>query len=86
MDQLRTERHPGFSIVGDWKATAIKAEVWIWTVTEGGRRFMAARRGEETYATRYRKEKREATGLGKLLSHTKAYNFVKRHPLVFSRS
>ena len=60
-----------FSILGDWKATAIKAEVWIWTVTEGGRRFMAARRGEEIDATRYRQEKSEATGLGKLLSHTK---------------
>ena len=28
---------------GDWKATALlEAEVWAETVTEGGRRFMAA--------------------------------------------
>ena len=32
-----------FGITGDWKATALKAEVlWVDTVTEGGRRFMAA--------------------------------------------
>ena len=29
-------------IAGDWKATALNAEVWVETVTEGGRRFMAA--------------------------------------------
>ena len=29
-------------IAGDWKATALKAEVWVEAVTEGGRRFMAA--------------------------------------------
>ena len=31
-----------FGITGDWKATALKAEVWVETVTNGGRRFMAA--------------------------------------------
>ena len=31
-----------FGIVEDWKATALKAEVWIETVAEGGQRFMAA--------------------------------------------
>ena len=31
-----------FGIAGDWKATALNAEVWVETVTEGGRRFMAA--------------------------------------------
>ena len=31
-----------FGIAGDWKATALKAEVWVETITEGGRRFMAA--------------------------------------------
>ena len=31
-----------FGIAGGWKATALKAEVWVKTVTEGGRRFMAA--------------------------------------------
>ena len=31
-----------FGTAGDWKATALEAEVWVDTVTEGGRRFMAA--------------------------------------------
>ena len=31
-----------FGIAGDWKATALEAEVWVETVTEGGRRLMAA--------------------------------------------
>ena len=58
-----------FGIAGDWKATAIKAEVWVETVTEG-RRFMAAWRKEEIDAARHRYEKREATRLGNLLSQT----------------
>ena len=33
-----------FGITGDWKATASKAEVWVETVAEGGRRFMATGR------------------------------------------
>ena len=61
-----------FGITGEWKAMALKAEVWDETVTEGGRRLMAARRKEEEDATRYRQEKREATRLGKLLLHTEA--------------
>ena len=51
---------------------ALKAEVWVEAVTEGGRRFMAAWRKEEQDAARHRQEKREATGLGKLLLHTEA--------------
>ena len=31
-----------FGIAGDWKATALEAEVWVETVTESRRRFMAA--------------------------------------------
>ena len=58
-----------FGIAGDWKATALKAEVWVETVTEGGRRFTAAWRKEEVGATKHR-QKREATRLGKLLSQT----------------
>ena len=61
-----------FGIAGDWKATALEAEVWVETVTEGGRRFMAARKKEEVDAARHRQEKREATRLGKLLSCTEA--------------
>ena len=69
-----------FGIMGDWKAMAFKAEVWVEAVTEGRRRFMAAWREEEEDAARHRQEKREGTGLGKLLSHTEAYNYAKRHP------
>ena len=62
-----------FGISEDWKATALEAEVWVETVTEGGWRFMAARRKkEEKDVARYRQEKRYATGIGKLLSHTEA--------------
>ena len=31
-----------FGIAWDWKATALEVEVWVETVTEGRRRFMAA--------------------------------------------
>ena len=61
-----------FGITEDWKATALRAEVWVDKVTEGGRRFMAAWSKEEVDATRHRQEKREATRLGKLVSHTEA--------------
>ena len=55
-----------FGITGDWETMAVKAEVWVEAVTEGGRRFMAAWRQEEEDAARHRQEKREATRLGKL--------------------
>ena len=61
-----------FGITGDWKATALEAEVWVETVAEEGRRFTAAWRKEEVDAARHRQEKREAARKGKLLSHTKA--------------
>ena len=57
---------------GDWKTMAVKAEGWVEAATEGGRRFMAAWRQEEEDAARHRQEKREATRLGKLQSHTEA--------------
>ena len=47
-------------------------EVWVEAVTEGGRRFMAAWREEEEDAARHHQEKREATRLGNLQSHTEA--------------
>ena len=61
-----------FGITGDWETMAVNAEVWVEAVTEGGRRFMAAWRQEEEDAARHRQEKREATRLGKLQSHTEA--------------
>ena len=30
-----------FGTAEDWKMTALEAEEWVETVTEGGRRFMA---------------------------------------------
>ena len=50
-----------FGITRDWKTMALKAEVWVEAVTEGGRRFMAAWRDEEEDAARHRQDKREAT-------------------------
>ena len=72
VDRLRTERHPGVWHNGEWKAMVLKAEVWVEAVAGGGRRFMAAGREEEEDAARDRQEEREATRLGKLLSHTEA--------------
>ena len=43
-----------FGITGDRKTTALKAEVWVETVTEDGRRFMAAGKKEEVNAARHR--------------------------------
>ena len=64
----------------DWKSTALKAEVWVETAMEGGRRFMAAWRKEEVDVARHRQENTEAARLRKLLAHTEAaQNFAKRH-------
>ena len=60
---------------------ALKAEVWVEAITEGGWRFMTAWREEEEDAARHSQEKREATRRGKLQSHTDAYSLAKRHPL-----
>ena len=43
-----------FGIAGDWKATVLKAEVWVETFAEGGRGFMAAWGKEEVDAARHR--------------------------------
>ena len=43
-----------FDIAGDWKATTLKAKMWVETVEEGGRRFLAAWREEEVDAARHR--------------------------------
>ena len=61
-----------FGIAGDWKATALEAQVWVETTTEGGWRFMAAWWKEDLDAARHYREKREATRLGKMQSHTEA--------------
>ena len=61
-----------FGITGDWKTITLKAEVWVKAVTEGGRRFVAAWREEEEDTAKHRQEKKEATRLEKLQSHTEA--------------
>ena len=57
-----------FGIAGDRKATALKGEVWVETVTDSGRR--AAWRKEDVDAARHCQERREATRLGNLLLQT----------------
>ena len=52
--------------------TALEAEVLVETVTEGGRRLMAASRKEEIDVARLRQEKRESVRLEKLLSYMEA--------------
>ena len=60
-----------FGIAGDWKSTALKVEMWVETVTDGGRRrFMAAGKKEDVNSATHRQEKREATRLGNFLSQT----------------
>ena len=60
--------------MGVWKARALEAEVWVDTVTECGRRVMAAWRKEDEDVAKHREEEREQTTLGKLKSCTKAWN------------
>ena len=70
-----------FGIAGDWKATALKAEVWVETATEGGRRFMAAWRKEDVDAARHRQEKREATRLGTVIIADGSVEFCEATPI-----
>ena len=72
LDENNSNNFTFISIQYNWKATALKPEVWVETVTEGGRRFMAAWRKEEVDAAKHRQKKREATRLGTVLSPTEA--------------
>ena len=51
-----------FGKAGERKATALKVEVWVEPVTEGGQRFMAAWRKGEVDAARHRQERKKANG------------------------
>ena len=42
-----------FGTARDWKAVALKTEMWVETITEGGRRFMATWRTEDVDAARH---------------------------------
>ena len=52
-----------FSIAGDWKTTASEDEVWVETVTEGRRMFVAAWGTEEVDVVRQRQEKKDTRRL-----------------------
>ena len=56
-DRVRSDFR-AFGIAEEWKETALEAEVWVETVTEGGRRFMAAWRKEDVDTARHRLEKK----------------------------
>ena len=80
MDRLCTERHPGVWHNGGLENDGVK-RLRCGLIRSRRVGFMAAWRKEEVGAARHRQEKREATGLGKLLARTEAYNFSKGHPL-----
>ena len=67
-------------IAGDWKTTALKAEVWVETVAEGGRRFMATSRKEEVNAARRRLEKR-GNETGKVVIAHRSAGFCEATPI-----
>ena len=71
-----------FVIAGDWKVTALKADVWVWvdTFTEGGRRCMAAWRQEEVDAARHRQEE-VSNETGKLVIAHGSLEFCEATPL-----
>ena len=71
-----------FGITGDWKATTLKAGVWVDTVTEGGRRFVAAWMKEELDAARHRQEKGEGTSQGnKVVIASGSVEFCEATPI-----
>ena len=70
-----------FGITGDGETMAIKAEVSVEAVTEGGRRFMAEWRQEEEDAARHRQEKREATRTGKVAIAHGSVEFCEATPI-----
>ena len=69
-----------FGIAGDWKAATLEPEVWVQTVTEGGRRFMVAWRKEEVDTARHRQEKKEAARLEKLVIAHGSVEFCEATP------
>ena len=70
-----------FGITGDWETLAVKAEVWVEAVMEGGRRFMTAWRQEKEDAARHRQEKREATRPGKVAIAHGSVEFCEATPI-----
>ena len=55
--------------------------MWVETVTEGGRKFMAAWRKEEIGTTRHCQEKREGTETRKVVVVHGSKEPVKRHQM-----
>ena len=62
-----------FHKVVEW-TDCVQSDIWAFGIAGigSGRRFMAAWRKDEVNGARHRQEKREATRLGKLLSHTES--------------
>ena len=82
----RTTCIRAFGIAGDWKATALEAKVWVETVIEGGRRFMAAWGKEEVDVARHGQEKRVAARkTGKVVTvHGSSVEFCGATPIGLS--
>ena len=57
MDRLRTERHLGVWHNGDWKTMALKAEMWVEAVTEGGPRGGKKRKTRPDIARRRERQR-----------------------------
>ena len=68
-------------MAGDCQATALKAEVWVETVTEGGWRFMAGWRKGEVNAARHRQEKIKTTRPGMFVFAHGSEGFCEATPL-----
>ena len=58
-----------FGIAGNWKVTALGAEVLVEKVPESGRKCKVAWEKEDIDATGHRRDKREAITLEMLLSY-----------------
>ena len=60
---------------------AVKAEVWVEAVTEGGRRFMAAWRQEEEDAARHRTGEERGNETGKVAIAHGSVEFCEATPI-----
>ena len=70
-----------FGIAEDCKAMALKTELWVETLTEGGRRLMVTCRKEEVDAARHHQEKREANETGKIFIVHQSVEPAKRRQM-----
>ena len=76
-----------FGITGDWEVTALEARVWVETVTDGRRRFIAAWGREEVQystidAARHHNEKKQRNETGKINVLRRRVKPAKRHQFI----